>query len=231
MLRVHALDPTHIRSTTAEQKTATGGNGTTDDPYLLPGTFLIGNHADELTPWVPVLATLHGSAGYLSIPCCPWSFDERFQRSAHAPFPEPVLESAPSAAERRSPPLEDLPEKTVSAEGMSEKTVLMTTTSIPTNGPSSNPNLNTELETEFLARLNLGTGNDSSAYAAYRTWLARLSRRCGWHVECEMLRIPSTRNWAIIGRSSVFCSAPVEDADAGGWATQDGRGRGGKKRR
>jgi tRNASer (uridine44-2'-O)-methyltransferase len=34
----------------------------------------------------------------------------------------------------------------------------------------------------------------------YRIWLASLSLHCGWQVECEMLRIPSTRNWAIIGK-------------------------------
>jgi tRNASer (uridine44-2'-O)-methyltransferase len=48
--------------------------------------------------------------------------------------------------------------------------------------------------------LNLGAdGHTSSSYAAYRIWLASLSMHCGWVVESETLRIPSTRNWAIIG--------------------------------
>ena len=34
----------------------------------------------------------------------------------------------------------------------------------------------------------------------YRSWLASVSLHCGWEVECEVLRIPSTRNWAVIGR-------------------------------
>jgi hypothetical protein len=33
----------------------------------------------------------------------------------------------------------------------------------------------------------------------YRIWLGSLSLHCGWEVESETLRIPSTRNWAIIG--------------------------------
>ncbi|KAJ7688667.1 hypothetical protein B0H17DRAFT_1202760 [Mycena rosella] len=53
----------------------------------------------------------------------------------------------------------------------------------------------------LVETLNLGADNgNTSGYAQYRIWLARLSRHCGWEVECEVLRIPSTRNWAIVGR-------------------------------
>ncbi|EIN09314.1 DUF1613-domain-containing protein [Punctularia strigosozonata HHB-11173 SS5] len=172
-LRVHALDPTKLPPSPTSSSPHPSLSSSTiskdnpenvdEDPYLRPGTFIIGNHADELTPWVPVLATLHHASGYLSIPCCPWSFDERFQRNAAAPFPEP------SSSEHASDDSE--PAASLEAD-----------------------------ESDFLARLNLGIGSENSAYAAYRTWLARLSRRCGWHVECEMLRIPSTRNWSIVGR-------------------------------
>jgi tRNASer (uridine44-2'-O)-methyltransferase len=110
------------------------------DPLLPTGCFLIGNHADELTPWIPALATRNRASGYLSIPCCAWSFDARFDRSRDAPF------------------------CTVDAES-----------------------------------LNLGGEAGSSSYALYRVWLAALSVHCGWAVEVEMLRIPSTRNWAIVG--------------------------------
>jgi len=54
---------------------------------------------------------------------------------------------------------------------------------------------------DFANMLNLGgEGSRSSSYSMYRIWLASLSVHCGWKVECEMLRIPSTRNWAIVGR-------------------------------
>ncbi|KAF8918943.1 DUF1613 domain-containing protein [Mucidula mucida] len=121
----------------------------TPDPYLLPGVFIIGNHADELTPWVPVLATMHSASGYISIPCCPWTFDAKFDRSLSARFPL--------------------------ADG--------------------------EDEASFIESLSLGGhSSPSSAYSMYRVWLASLSRHCGWQIECETLRIPSTRNWAIVGR-------------------------------
>jgi tRNASer (uridine44-2'-O)-methyltransferase len=110
---------------------------------LLPeGCFLIGNHADELTPWVPLIATRFHASGYLSIPCCAWALDARFDRTR------------------------DVPVCTVDP-----------------------------------ATLNLGGGGEdssSSSYALFRVWLAALSVHCGWAVEVEVLRIPSTRNWAIV---------------------------------
>lgn len=55
----------------------------------------------------------------------------------------------------------------------------------------------------FVEALNLGgDGYISSAYSQYRIWLATLSHHCGWKVENETLRIPSTRNWALVGEST-----------------------------
>jgi len=128
-LHVHAFDPTCVSF---------------PDPFLKADIFIIGNHADELTPWLPVLSTIHLASGYLSIPCCPWAFDAKYERSS--------------------------------------------TTNFTTPSP------------EFVERLNLGgDGIYASAYSKYRIWLASLSLHCGWEVECETLRIPSTRNWAIVG--------------------------------
>ncbi|TFK47629.1 DUF1613 domain-containing protein [Heliocybe sulcata] len=145
-LHVHALTPTSLLP----------------DTYLTPGVFLIGNHADELTPWVPVLSALHDASGYLSIPCCAWAFDERFTRakSRDALFPVPQSDS------------------------------------------------------EWVENLGLGgDGNYASAYSAYRIWIAALSEWCGWEVECDALRIPSTRNWAIVGRRRVDIPGGRENAE------------------
>ncbi|KAF8318644.1 DUF1613-domain-containing protein, partial [Clavulina sp. PMI_390] len=102
------------------------------------GRFIIGNHADELQPWVPVLAALT-DAEYLSIPCCAWEFDQRYQMKKIA----------------RS--------GTMKSKGKG----------------------NAEMSDEVLA---------------YVLWLAQLSRQCGFTIESEALRIPSTRNRALIGR-------------------------------
>ncbi|KAI6021246.1 hypothetical protein EDC04DRAFT_2575571 [Pisolithus marmoratus] len=159
-LHVYSLDPTcYIQqySSLTEPEGSTAYPESSDDTrndvgtdFFKPGVFLIGNHADELTPWVPVLATLCDAAGYLSIPCCAWGFDERFTRSS----------------------------------------------------TSTHEEENTDDESAFIETLNLGAeGTRKSQYSVYRIWLARLSRWMGWKVECEVLRIPSTRNWGIlIGR-------------------------------
>ncbi|KAI0815244.1 DUF1613-domain-containing protein [Irpex lacteus] len=146
-LHVEALDPTTFLESPNVH------------PYLVPGAFLIGNHADELTPWVPVLSTLSNASGYLSIPCCAWTFDSRFERSRHPPFPIPTPKE------------------------------------------------------EFEESLYLGgDGSNSSAYSQYRIWLASLSLHCGWMIESETLRIPSTRNWALIGRTHAWSSPEEENA-------------------
>ncbi|KAJ8508710.1 hypothetical protein ONZ45_g9035 [Pleurotus djamor] len=129
-LLVHALNPLARKD---------------DEDLFKPEAFLIGNHADELTPWVPVLSTLHSASGYISIPCCAFTFDSRYQRSQALPYgiPEP--------------------------------------------------------DSSFVESLLLGGhGNNESSYSKYRIWLASLSVHCGWDVECDNLRIPSTRNWALI---------------------------------
>ncbi|KAF7898714.1 hypothetical protein EAF00_005160 [Botryotinia globosa] len=93
------------------------------------GTFIISNHADELTPWTPILANISQSP-FMMIPCC-----------SHAL----------SGARCRAPPPK-------------------------------------------------GSGGTPSAYASLVAWVAGLAEGCGWEVEKEWLRIPSTRNAALIGR-------------------------------
>lgn len=163
-LVVHALDPTGSSS-------SSGGSAEAEH-HLPAGCFLIGNHADELTPWVPLLATRFHASGYLSIPCCAWTFDARFDRACDVPL--------------------------CAVDG---------------------------------ATLNLGAGeggeggegSSSSSYALYRVWLTALSMHCGWAVEVEVLRIPSTRNWAIVGEYTLSFRFPfnhpqVIGSDGGGFS-------------
>jgi len=146
-LHVYAFDPT-------EEETNGDGATSSRSTYFKSGTFIIGNHADELTPWLPVLSNLYNSSGYISIPCCSWAFDKKYERSSTPTFPLPNSESG----------------------------------------------LRPESDSAFVESLNLGgDGSNKSSYSMYRIWLASLSLHCGWQVECETLRIPSTRNWAIIG--------------------------------
>lgn len=103
------------------------------------GTFIISNHADELTPWTPILANLSESP-FIMIPCC-----------SHA------LSGA-----------------------------------------------------RFRAAAPKGAAISTSAFASLVAWVSNIARECGWEVEKEMLRIPSTRNTALIGRRRTL---PFGDAN------------------
>ncbi|XP_030635578.1 putative tRNA (uracil-O(2)-)-methyltransferase [Chanos chanos] len=55
---------------------------TPSDSFLFPGTdWLIGNHSDELTPWIPVIAARSSySCRYFVLPCCFFDFYVKYQR-------------------------------------------------------------------------------------------------------------------------------------------------------
>ncbi|KAH0538078.1 hypothetical protein FGG08_005290 [Glutinoglossum americanum] len=116
------------------------------------GTFIISNHADELTGWTPLIASLSESP-FLIIPCCSHDL---------------------SGARFRAPAKSD------------------------------------------------DRGKQPSAYASLIYWVERLARDAGWEVEREVLRIPSTRNIALIGRRRQNISIPLSDilqreGGGGGW--------------
>lgn len=103
------------------------------------GTFIVSNHADELTPWTPILATL-SDCPFISIPCCSHSL---------------------TGDKYRPPPPRD-------------------------------------------------KSKSKSTYASLVDWVTNIAEDCGWTVETEMLRIPSTRNTCLLGRKR---AAPVEQVD------------------
>ncbi|KAF9558584.1 DUF1613-domain-containing protein [Agrocybe pediades] len=174
-LRIYAFDPTEETATTNDSDALERP----DQTYFKPGTFIIGNHADELTPWLPVVSTLYNSSGYISIPCCSWAFDKKYERSSTPSFPLP--------------------------------------------GSASRP----ETDAAFVESLNLGgDGSNKSSYSMYRIWLASLSLHCGWKIECETLRIPSTRNWAIVGENRLPASEEDDYVENAREIVQSVSGRG-----
>jgi len=138
------------------------------------GVFVIGNHADELTPYVPILSILYGASGYVNIPCCPWDLDQKFTRANSGQYPLPM---------------DDI-------EGADGR-----------DGVSAGTEAGDVVDESdrWIEGLNLGgDGKFTSSYSAYRIWLARLTSWCGWEIETEVLRIPSTRNWALVGKALKF---------------------------
>lgn len=105
------------------------------------GTFIISNHADELTPWTPILASA-SNCPFIMIPCCSHDL---------------------SGAKYRAPPPKD-------------------------------------------------KSKGESTYASLVVWVAQIAEDCGYKVETEMLRIPSTRNTGLIGRTRLATDSKVDPA-------------------
>ncbi|KAG2223488.1 hypothetical protein INT45_001236 [Circinella minor] len=103
---------------------------------IYPSTdWLIGNHADELVPWIPLIAAKSGAqCKFMVIPCCFYGLDG------------------------------------------TKRLVLNTTNDIDEES---------------------GVGGK---YKAYTRYVKDIATRCGFQVEQDHLRIPSTKNIAIVGR-------------------------------
>ncbi|KAK3996967.1 hypothetical protein QBC44DRAFT_125711 [Cladorrhinum sp. PSN332] len=123
------LPPPVSRAGLAEMSTDNFNEQMIHDGRFPEGTFIISNHADELTPWTPILATI-SECPFIAIPCCSHDL-------AGAKFRAPVPKDKTKAV---------------------------------------------------------------STYASLVVWVSQIAEDCGWEAEEEMMRIPSTRNAAIIGR-------------------------------
>jgi tRNASer (uridine44-2'-O)-methyltransferase len=158
-LKEFVLIPSIIQShkenhydTTNSKRTEANIQGT--HPGIFPkGTFIISNHADELTPWTPILANISESP-FIAIPCCSHNL---------------------TGSRFRAPPSKE-------------------------------------------------AGVSSSAYASLVVWVSKLAEDCGWKLEKEMLRIPSTRKACLLGRERTKPFADVDMVDmiaayggAAGW--------------
>jgi len=115
------------------------------------GTFIISNHADELTPWTPIIATI-SECPFIMIPCC--SHDLTGKRF------------------RAPPPKQE--------------------------------------KTDDKSKSKRNKKQSESAYNSLVHWVAQIGRDCGWDIEQEMLRIPSTRNTGLIGRKRASEASTVD---------------------
>lgn len=42
--------------------------------------WLIGNHSDELTPWIPFMCSKSKNTKFFVLPCCLWDFEGKYQK-------------------------------------------------------------------------------------------------------------------------------------------------------
>ncbi|KAL9136350.1 MAG: hypothetical protein Q9175_002449 [Cornicularia normoerica] len=144
------------------------------------GTFIISNHADELTPWTPLLASI-SSSPFLVIPCCSHNLSGlRFR--------------APSVFNNNS--ADALAPSYFAAHINRSKSI-----AIAIAYPDNEEIFGGGPEQGDLKHLNAkARAKQPSAYSSLCDWVAHLAARVGYRVEREMLRMPSTRNVGIVGR-------------------------------
>ena len=162
------------------------GKNTLDGPEwhngIFPtGTYIISNHADELTPWTPLLASI-SSSPFLAIPCCSHNLSGlRFR--------------APSVFNNNS--ADALAPSYFSAHVNKSKSI-----AIAVACSDNEVVFGQAPEKGDLRDLNAKSrAKQPSAYSSLCDWVAHLSARVGYKVEREVLRLPSTRNVGIIGRA------------------------------
>ncbi len=145
------------------------------------GTFIISNHADELTPWTPLLASI-SSSPFLAIPCCSHNLSGlRFR--------------APSVFNNNS--ADALAPSYFAAHINKSKSI-----AIAIACPDNEEIFGQEPEQGDLKDLNAkARAKQPSAYSSLCDWVAHLAARVGYRVEREILRMPSTRNVGIVGRA------------------------------
>lgn len=134
-LQARVLLPTFVSPPTEGHVLHGNRRDTIHDGVFPKGTFIISNHADELTPWTPILAA-QSESPFIMIPCCSHDLSGARFRAPH-----PARRDVAAA-----------------------------------------------------------TKGSSSAYASLVAWTMKLAEECGFEAETEMLRIPSTRNTAVVGR-------------------------------
>ncbi|KAK1064677.1 tRNA(Ser) Um(44) 2'-O-methyltransferase [Friedmanniomyces endolithicus] len=171
------------------------------------GSFIISNHADELTAWTPLLAHLN-RAPFIAIPCC--SHDLAGSR-----FRAPLSTKVGKTRTEPTPGISDRPPKRLAQQQHQQQQHQQQqhqqqqhqqqqhdTSREPANlnsTPTIKPNKQQAAESGSLARTR-EQKKMPSAYSSLCYYVRSLAQDVGFEVEEEVLRIPSTRNLCIVGR-------------------------------
>ncbi|KAK0343755.1 tRNA(Ser) Um(44) 2'-O-methyltransferase [Friedmanniomyces endolithicus] len=157
-----------------------------------PGSFIISNHADELTAWTPLLAYLN-NASFIAIPCC--SHDLAGSR-----FRAPLSTKAGKTRYRNDPSISDKTPRRLPQQQQQHQDPTQKPTN-PNPDLAVKPTTQQAVESGSLARTPSQQHKKlPSAYATLCSYVRSLAQDVGFEVEEEVLRIPSTRNLCVIGR-------------------------------
>ena len=168
LLQVKTLVPGILDAVTDEMTFHSGEFG--------EGTFIISNHADELTAWTPLIAALNGSP-FVAIPCCSHDLGgNRFRAPKN-------LKRARNVGDQSNGRLYGDKESDLRTRQAAETGSLRQASTVqePSAGKTTKK-------------------TQPSAYSALCKYVSLLAETVGYEPETEMLRIPSTRNACIVGR-------------------------------
>jgi tRNASer (uridine44-2'-O)-methyltransferase len=181
------------------------------DGMFKPGTFIISNHADQLTAWTPLMAYL-SDCPFISIPCCSHSLSGKLQRFYDQPpgFDENDANSGSSIDTQRlaangepiiTPKLKQAAMEDMDGmvgHGREEQLIRDATIGLKKNKPEKG---------------SIGPRKPGpSAYAGFTAHVMHLALNVGFQVRQEVLRIPSTRNLCVVGTMPL----PAESANVEG---------------
>lgn len=149
------------------------------DGTFAPGTFIISNHADELTCWTPILAARPGSERplpFLAIPCCSHALDGSRRR-----YTQKEVAISVSSADNGA-----------SRDGKSKE--------------EDEQSVAGDLKAMRAAKQKANNhADDKSMYACLTRKTAALAQELDMDVELTLMRIPSTRNIGVVGnRKSIY---------------------------
>ncbi|KAM0788707.1 hypothetical protein ACM66B_002802 [Microbotryomycetes sp. NB124-2] len=165
-------------------------------PPFTDKSFLIGNHADELTPWLPLMAAKSIDCKFLNIPCCLHTHTTRFTAQDYT-IPEEFIKSLPT-------PVRPSSSSNVKDDKLIELHPLVKPFFEPTPTLLARPTTSTTTTTTTTAAsagVTLSTRGRSDAYQLY---LAEIMLKCGYVPQREALRIPSTKNFGLCGTERVW---------------------------
>ena len=217
-LRQSLLVPEILRpSSSSSSSTATNNTASEEDAAkswhsgLFPaGTFIISNHADELTAWTPLLAHLNNSA-FIAIPCCSHDLAGSRFRAPDSTKAQKAQQTAAKQKEKERENSEQQQQRNEHAarlpqqesESESPSCCCGGGASASSNASSSSNDHDLRLaqaaETGSLKR-TLVHKKMASAYSTLCAYVSALADAVGFEAEEEVLRIPSTRNASIVGR-------------------------------
>ena len=162
------------------------------------GTFIISNHADELTPWTPLLASI-SSSPFLCIPCCSHNLSGQRFRAPSVFNSNSADAFAPSYFAAQVTKSKAIP------------LIFAASDDADVFGPGNGPEHGDLKDLSAKSR-----SQQPSAYSSLCDWISHLAARVGYEVEKEILQLPGTRNVGILGKAM---------RDGSGDEARDGRRR------